>query len=1012
MPNDENQSGFVRRTLPWIAGAAALVVFLTTLNQWVSLRSLPVAAKVAGWDWAPPLSSPLFYLLTLPLRFLPAGILPVALNVFSALCGALTVILLARSVALLPHDRTHEQRQRERSEFSLLSIRLAWLPPVLASFACAFQLTFWEHSTAVTGEILDVLIFAYVIRCLLEFRVSQRDSWLSKMALVYGLGVTNNWAMIGFFPFFLGAVVWVKGLRFFDPSFLVRMVVFGLSGLLLYLFLPALWVSSGQSDYGFFAVLRGVWSGQKQFLVDTPQLRSRALLLSLTSILPVILMGIRWPSSFGDTSVAGASLTNLAFRLIHLFFLAAGLWVAFDPKYSPRELGLGVSFLSFYYLGALAIGYYSGYALLVFTEPPRKSWRRENPLSKLVNPVVQVSVFLACLAVPVALVYKNYTAIRANNGTLLREFTARTAETLPSQAAYLLSEDPYQLALLQAHLDAAGTEKNFVLINARTLESPAYHQQLRKQYGERWPAILPPEEVPDRIAHTDIQRLISGLVASNSVIYLHPSFGYFFERIYPEPQGQTYLLRAFEAAQVLPPALTAAQVEANRAFWAKPAEYLEQIEKLSGHQSPDATYVAQYYSRALNRWGVDLQRQGQLAEAGGLFARALRLNTNNVPARLNQEFNQVFQAGGRYERPKGQKIEDLLGTYRSWDSMLSENGPFDHPEFCRMLGQTFLSQQQFRQAALQASRVVQFEPESAAARIELARTLVLGNWVTAGLAEIDKIVVDFPNLDARDSVDLISLRSIAYFAASDFTRAEQVLLQGRAQYPDQGALAGSLFELYRAAGQYTNALAVVDQQLSKTPTNIVILLQKAEMQISREDFKSGHSTLDQILAIAPNNPPALLFQTFAYLQQKNFEAGLAAVQKVLQQSPDHAQALLYKGIIHMEQKQFDRARESFNAVLEEEPENLTALRNRAVLNLRAQRWTDAQEDYERLRKRIPTSHAVMYGLAEIAYNEGDRAEAARHYEAYLKYAPEGTAELESEKAKVQERLKELKAAPK
>jgi len=47
---------------------------------------------------------------------------------------------------------------------------------------------------------LDLLLFAYVIRNLLEFRLDGRESWLLKASLVYGAGMTNNWAMIGFFP--------------------------------------------------------------------------------------------------------------------------------------------------------------------------------------------------------------------------------------------------------------------------------------------------------------------------------------------------------------------------------------------------------------------------------------------------------------------------------------------------------------------------------------------------------------------------------------------------------------------------------------------------------------------------------------------------------------------------------------------------------------------------------------------------------------------------------------------
>ncbi|MCI0537214.1 MAG: DUF2723 domain-containing protein [Verrucomicrobiales bacterium] len=141
------ESDRVPWALPWAVGAGALIVFLLTLNHWVSLASLPLVGKVAGWDWVLPYQMPLFFLITYPLRWLPVAHQPIALNILSAICAGLSLALLARSVMLLPHDRTHEQRQRERSEFSLLSIHGAWLPPVFAVLVCAFELTFWEHAS-------------------------------------------------------------------------------------------------------------------------------------------------------------------------------------------------------------------------------------------------------------------------------------------------------------------------------------------------------------------------------------------------------------------------------------------------------------------------------------------------------------------------------------------------------------------------------------------------------------------------------------------------------------------------------------------------------------------------------------------------------------------------------------------------------------------------------------------------------------------------------------------------
>src|SRR5207249_4020335 len=95
-----------------------------------------------------------------------------------------------------------------------------------------------------------------------------------------------------------------------------------------------------------------------------------ALLLGVTSLLPIFVISIRWASYFGDTSRLGVALTNLIFRVVHWLFLVVCVWVALDPQFSPRfnflSKWFGIPFLTLSFLGALSIGYFTGYFLLLF----------------------------------------------------------------------------------------------------------------------------------------------------------------------------------------------------------------------------------------------------------------------------------------------------------------------------------------------------------------------------------------------------------------------------------------------------------------------------------------------------------------------------------------------------------------------------------------------------------------------------------------------------------------------
>ena len=165
-----------------------------------------------------------------------------------------------------------------RGEFALLSVRAAFLPAAFAVLLLAAQLTFWENSVSGTGEMIDVLVFAFLILCLLEFRISQSERRLNLFAFVYGLGVANNWALIGFFPCFLLAVVWLKRMAFFNWRFPLRMAGWGVLGLLLYGLLPLLGAIA--HDGGFWDLLHQklaeqhlYWPGYPDIMLSLPESR-------------------------------------------------------------------------------------------------------------------------------------------------------------------------------------------------------------------------------------------------------------------------------------------------------------------------------------------------------------------------------------------------------------------------------------------------------------------------------------------------------------------------------------------------------------------------------------------------------------------------------------------------------------------------------------------------------------------------------------------------------------------
>lgn len=960
------RKGFAPRFLPWLLAAAAFAVYWFTLNRWVSLFNISAVAKISGWTWQPEVSNPVLFLVIYPFRWLASSQIPIALNLFSAVCAALTLGLLARSVAILPHDRTDVQRARERSDFSFLTIWSAWLPPVLAVAVCGLQLTFWEQATNCAGEMFDLLLFAFVIWSLLEYRLDEREWRLFLAALVYGAGMAENWAMVGFVPIFIGALIWTRKLGFFNLHFLRRMILCGLAGMSLYLLLPLLAATSHKVPLTFWEALKANLSGQWFFIklfFTRPDVRQTVELLSLSSLLPVLFLSFRWNSSFGDRSQIGSTLAGLMFHLIHGVFLAICVWVALDPSFSPRHLGYGLSFLTFYYLGALGAGYYGGYFLLVFRpEAEGRSGRPKPSPFQLLNVPAICGVFLIFILAVVGLVFKNAPQIRDTNDDTFQKYTSLVDENLPRAGGILLCDDLRRLFLTQASLERQGRTKDFVPVDTHSLSYPAYHKFLHAEFPQKWPDTVSAAELTNGVSPLHLIGLLAVLARTNELYYLHPSFGYYFEQFYLEPHGLIYKMKTLPEDTLLPPPPDKNLTAENEAFWSlaktevfapveraaapdepDPSQTLAEIFFMRLHiereQNPNAVAAGNFYSRALDFWGVEQQRAGSLTNAAAYFELALKLNPDNVVARINLQFNQKLCAGQAVPVDLSGATPDHFGKSREWNAVLNENGPFDEPSFCFEQGLIFGNQNGlFRQAVALFDRVRELEPDYLPARLQLAASYLVSRLPDPALAALRE-PLEHPgrfSLAETNETQINLFVAAAYFQKDDTARGIQL----------------------------------IETEISRHPTNDDLLVTAAKAYISRGLFSNALAVINHKLKSAPDDPTWLFSKGYVSIQLKDYDEGISAMTRVLSIQTNNTQALF----------------------------------NRAVANLQSDRLDAAHADYETLHQTYTNSFQVAYGLGEIAWRRHETNEAIKNYEIYLASAKTNTAEATN----ILQRLRELK----
>lgn len=963
MANPPN-STFSATKLPWLLAVAGLVLFLATLNHWITLASLGLVAKITGWDWwTPTLQAPVLLILTYPIRWLPPGAQPLALNLFTALCAAATLGLLARSVALLPHDRTKEQRWLNRDSRGLLITRWAWAPVILAVLACGLEQTFWEHATAATGEMLNLLLFAALVWCLLEYRLSRNDRWLHAFAFLTAIAVTNNWAMLGFLPFFAVALVWIKGTALFNRALLLRLALLAALGLSLYIVLP--WIASREPDApaGFWQSLRMELGSQKNFLFQYP--KGRALLLSLTAILPLFMMGIRWSASLGDSNALSNRITTVMFYIVHTVFLVACTAVAFNPVFSPRALGYGLPFLPFYYLGALSIGYFSGYLLLVFGEEKPNAWERPKGIFKLGYAAVVGVVLAASLGVPTALFLRNLPSVQAENGPALRQFAGHLAQSVPPEKTIILADDASWLVLMAAANPALASQN--LLVDKRSLGVPAYHQMLQRRAPALWPDIfagkLPTNSLPQSVQN----QILTRLALTNALYHLHATHGsQLFESLqcrpnglasrlipYPSPAAARaanpagtptpgrYKLNSKMQDAVLAPPLTAPEVAFNENFWKRADASLGGLGKPGPAAPRSHAIISASYSQGLNSWGVELQRAGALAEAEKHFARALAINPDNAVAAVNLVVNRKLRDGREKPVAADPATDQKLARQRTWALILNSHGPIDEPRYCTQIGEAFAKGGLLRQAAQQFLRAQALDPEGFDSRVGLADVFTQARLPDLALELIreTRTASAAALLVSTNQVTLTCAEAVALFNKTNSTAADQLLADALEKFPRDPRVPATLTKLNIFSRRFTNALVSVERELSLTPNN--------------------------------------------------------------------QRALLNKGAILVELKQYEKALVPLDTLLRSRPEHAPALLNRSIAHLNLNRLDLAQRDCESLRRLEPNLTSAPIGLAEIALRRQRTNDAIKHFETARQLSAPGSPEFRS----LDKRIGELQKAP-
>jgi len=340
-------------------GLLAFCVYLLTLSRCVYPG---VSAKfMAVFSGIEPSVLPIYPLWGACVSWLssvPVFSLAVRLNLFSAVCTVVSVVLMYRLVSFLIYDVIYEEFSIEHAS------RVAVAGGVISSCALMFAVPVWNAATHLMVDSFNLMLALVMAFLLVQYAIRRWRVFLVLFSFLAGAAIVQSAHFIPLAPVFLVFLIYVL---MKDGSLsLVKMTWIGLialCGLSLYYFVARHFYDNSEvalMGYGnLMEVMVGVWRFQlHEIRSGIPRLRWMILLI--TSVVPWVAAGL----------VSARALNNersLSQYLLHVFLLVVTVISLTNSALSPwailRPLGRLPVFC--YAMVAMVAGYLFAYWYLL-----------------------------------------------------------------------------------------------------------------------------------------------------------------------------------------------------------------------------------------------------------------------------------------------------------------------------------------------------------------------------------------------------------------------------------------------------------------------------------------------------------------------------------------------------------------------------------------------------------------------------------------------------------------------
>ena len=908
----------IDRLIGPILGLGAFLLFLSTLagGAYPGQSALLVAERTGLFPSLAP-NSPLWHFIgTILARIGASGAVAWRLNLFSAVCGALSIWLvygLMNQLVLLFID-----------DAIIADRRAAWAARIAGTTTALFlmfSIPFWIVSNRAHTGGLDLLMLLIAARLILQYLLAGRMRDAIIFSFFYGLGIVESATFITAAPVF-GIVLLVgiwrhESLRFTSVITLVGAALLGLAA-----YLPTAWAFYGSEGYvlreygSFFDIIWFMWRDQFA-LISRSLPREGWLIILFMTVVP-------WLAALSVAKRALNDERDWSFYLLHMVMTGLAIAILLNAEFSPwGMMGYGRILVTPYLLTATVFGYVAAYWFLLFANRGVEEGRATPFVRNVPGTLLAVALVGLALWAP----FRNVSMADARPSRTVNAMAEEVVRSLDG-CTWLVTDGSIDQHLLVA---AHRLDVPLQLLNINGGRSSVYMSYLEGKFDDpRMKNLLRfgirhilydwMKNDPDICSNLAVMNepdlwVAAGYVAvPNKLIFLGA------------PQQE-----ADEAETLL---------ASHRAYW-------DRFLGISADPFEDGSPLARWWRNMVrhngmiaNNLGVYLEDVGDVDGAAAAYNASREIDADNISALLNL-----------YGMVQNGHIEDPDGSFAAAVDLIEEEqkGRFRIWSLSRYYGYVRL-------------------PEAFA---RLGWTWANSGRAGLGLAEMKKAMALLPD-SKHDAVR--RLMADVYLSQQKPGESREIYEDILTRTPNDPAALLGMYRVSMRSGDLDAALSYLERAAKTEADSTKIGIEKSAVLLLQGKGDQARELLEELLRLNPDSVRGwrLLAEVLLELKQKS------AMERCLRRLEDKEgydgyNLSIMRGRLAMDDGDVEAAYGFFEKALLRRPKNVQLLEWFVEMDMKFRMLGKARKHVMALLRLKPTSALGHYVLGSMQVADGDLA---------------------------------------